>query len=81
MKYLAIAACVLALAACADATSDLPKGNQDIEDRDVDVYRMPDQFPNVAFLCTDQGAGVYANTRTNGNNMEVVVTDPACDPE
>lgn len=78
-RIIAILALAVTPIACGDATSDLPKTNQDVTDRDVDVYRMPDQFPNIAVLCTDEGNGIYSNTRSSGNMMEVVVTDPACE--
>ena len=62
---------LVALTACgADARSDLPVKNQSVKSPSVEVYRMPDGFPNITSVCMN-GDRVYAVTRES-NSITVI---------
>lgn len=78
MKRVLLAAgalCALAVGCTAEALEDAPLGQ--LIGEPVDVIQMPDEFPNIAYLCTPYGDLIYATTRDNGQNL--IVMEGGCD--
>ena len=68
---LAVGVLVTLTACAADARSDLPVDKQSVKSPSVEVYRMPDGFPNITSVCMN-GDRVYATTR-DYNSITVIV--------
>lgn len=46
----------------------------------VDVYPMPDEFPNIATLCDGHGHRMYVPTHNKSDVAITVIIDASCGP-
>lgn len=54
---------------------DAPVGERHEEPRET--WQNVDKFPNIVAFCIGEN-GVYTNTRTQGDPVDIVVGDPNC---
>lgn len=69
----------LALTGCGSdsrGTGDAPA--HQLPKQAVDVYPMPDGFPNVATLCDGHGHRLYVTSHTKTDVPPTVITDASC---
>lgn len=78
-KTVSFAVLLLALVGCQSdsrGTGDAPA--HQLSKHPVDVYPMPDGFPNVATLCDGHGHRMYVVTHNKTDVPVTVVTDASC---